>query len=104
MQAQENQKKAQEILTLYEKQKGQIIRLTRLQYAIHALDFIFSRPIFKASDFTNCDGIPVPTAKRILAVLRENEILKTLREASGRRPAVYAFSELLNVAEGRSVF
>lgn len=104
VQAQENQKKAQEILTLYENQKGQIISLTRSQYAIHALDFIFSRPIFKSSDFTNCDEIPVPTAKRILSVLRENEILKTLRKARGRRPAVYAFSELLNVAEGRSVF
>lgn len=104
VQAQENQKKAQEILTLYEKQKGQIISLTHSQYAIHALDLIFSRPIFKSSDFTNCNEIPVSTAKRILSVLRENEILKTLREASGRRPAVYAFSELLNVAEGRSVF
>lgn len=104
IQAQENQKKAQEILTLYESKKGQIISLTRSQYAIHALDFMFSRPIFKSSDFTNCNDIPTPTAKRILAVLRENNMLFTLRDGSGRRPAVYAFSELLNVAEGRSVF
>ena len=36
--------------------------------------------------------------------LRDNEMLITLKESSGRRPAVYAFSKLLNVAEGRSVF
>lgn len=102
-QAQENQQKATEILSLYETKKGQIVDLTHSQYAIHALDFIFSRPIFKSSDFTTCNDIPVPTAKRILSVLREKEILRTLREASGRRPAVYAFSELLNVAEGRNV-
>ena len=104
IQAQENQRKAQEILNLYDEQKSQIIELTHSQYAIHALDFIFSRPIFKSSDFTNCNEIPVPTAKRILTVLRDNEMLITLKESSGRRPAVYAFSKLLNVAEGRSVF
>ena len=104
IQAQENQQKAQEILNLYDEQKSQIIELTHSQYAIHALDFIFSRPIFKSSDFTNCNEIPVPTAKRILTVLRDNEMLITLKESSGRRPAVYAFSKLLNVAEGRSVF
>ena len=35
---------------------------------------------------------------------RDNKILITLKEASGSRPAVYAFSKLLNVAEVRSVF
>jgi hypothetical protein len=31
-------------------------------------------------------------------------VLKSLRESSGRRPAVYAFRELLNIAEGREAF
>lgn len=103
-QAQENQKKAMEILRLYEAKKSQVVELTHSQYAIHALDYLFSRPIFKASDFTGCQDIPTPTAKRILAVLRENDILKTLQEPSGSRPAVYAFSQLLNIAEGKPIF
>jgi hypothetical protein len=31
-------------------------------------------------------------------------LLKTLRKSSGRRPAMFAFSELLDITEGRSVF
>jgi len=39
-----------------------------------------------------------------LSALRESGLLKILREASGRRPAFYVFSELLNTAEGKDVF
>ena len=103
-QAQENQRKASNILELYEKHKIQIAESTHSQYAIHAIDFLFSKPIFKSSDFTNCKEIPPPTAKRILQVLRENKTLEILRESSGRRPATYVFAALLNTAEGRKVF
>jgi Fic family protein len=102
-QAQENQEKAKEILRLYEAKKDKLISLTHSQYAIHALDFIFSRPIFKASDFTGMKEIPTPTAKRILAVLKNNDILYTLKESSGSRPAVYAFYKLINIAEGKTI-
>ena len=103
-QAESNQAKATEILTLYEKKKSEIADLTRSQYAIHTLDFIFTRPIFNATHFTGMDTIPTPTAKRILSILRENNILTTLRESRGRKPAIYAFSELMNIAEGSTVF
>ncbi len=103
-QAQDNQHKATEILNLYEAKKSQVVELTRSQYAIHALDFVFSRPIFNATDFTGFGDIPKSAAKRILAILRENEILKMLRVASGRRSAVYMFPELLNAAEGKDLF
>ncbi len=58
--------------------------------------------LVNASDFTNSGEIPKPTATRILANLRDNDQIITLREASGRRPAVYAFAELINIAEGDS--
>jgi Fic family protein len=103
-QAQENQKKAIQILELYEAKKSQIVEMTRSQYAIHALDFIFSRPIFKSTSFIGSQEIPAPTAKRIITLLRDNGILITLREARGRRPAFYVFPELLNTAEGKDVF
>jgi len=38
-----------------------------------------------------------------LRKLKEAGILVPIREASGRRPAVLAFSELVNQAEGRKV-
>jgi hypothetical protein len=103
VQAQDNLTKVNDILGLYERKKIEIVDITHSQYAIHTLDFIFSRPIFKASDFTGGPDIPSPTAKRILSLLREKRILITLRESSGRRAAVYAFQELINIAEGRVV-
>lgn len=98
-QAQENQKKATQILELYEAKKSQIVEMTRSQYAIHALDFIFSRPVFKSTDFVVSGEIPIPTAKRIIALLRDNGILITLHEAIGSRPAFYYFPELLIITE-----
>ena len=84
--------------------KPKIAESTRSQYAIHALDWIFERPIFKSSDFVAHVRIPDPTAKRILAVLRDEGILKTLVEGRGRRAAVLAFRALLNIAEEYDAF
>ena len=104
IQALENQEKAVKILSLYEFKKNQMVNLTHSQYSIHALDFIFSRPIFKATDFTGIKEIPTPTAKRILSTLRDNGLFTVLRESSGRTAAIYAFTELINIAEGRDIF
>ena len=98
-QADKNQQKTEKILLLYEDMKNRIVDLTHSQYSIHTLDFIFSRLIFKSTDFTGGDEIPTPTAKRILAVLREKQIITTLREASGRKSAIYFFNELLDITE-----
>ncbi len=98
-QAQDNQRKASAILRRYEQKKNLIVESTHSQYSIHALDFIVSRPIFKSTDFIGIAEIPKPTAKRVLTALREHGILDTLRAASGRRPAIYAFSELLDITE-----
>lgn len=102
-QAKENHIKASRILKLYKTKKDLIVDLTHSQYAIHALDFIFSRPIFQASDFSGIDQISRATAIRILSILRDNGIVTTLRKSSGRRPATYAFTELINLAEGKEI-
>jgi Fic family protein len=104
VQAEENQSRASSILGLYEAMKPQMADLTRSQYAIHALDWIFERPIFRSSDFVAKAGIPEPTAKRILPVLREAGILKVLQEGSGRRASTLGFPKLLNIAEGHEAF
>ncbi|MEF8730300.1 MAG: Fic/DOC family N-terminal domain-containing protein [Accumulibacter sp.] len=103
-QAEENQHKAAAILALYERMKREVADLTRSQYAIHALDWIFGRPIFKSSDFVASAGIPEPTAKRIVPALREAGVLRVLVEASGRRASTLCFPALLNIAEGRDAF
>lgn len=104
IQAEANQKKATEILNLYEQKKTEIQELTHSQYTLHTLDFIFERPVFKATELAKTKKVPGPSAKKILTELRKAGIIKMLRESSGRRAAFYAFTELLNIAEGRKVF
>ena len=100
IQAEDNLKKAQAILELYEDMKRRVPKMTRSQYAINTLDWVFERPIFKSSDFVASAGIPPATARRFLRVLQEGEILRPLIKGRGRRAAVLAFPDLLNIAEG----
>jgi DNA-binding IclR family transcriptional regulator len=71
--------------------------MTRSQYALRALGWIFAQPIFRAPDFIERAGIPAPTARRFLSVLREHHIIKDLRPGLGRCAAVLAFPALLNI-------
>lgn len=103
-QASENERKAREILKLYERLKKDVVEMSHSQHSIRAVDFIFQSPIFTAPHFTANSLIPKPTAARILALLRRRGVLVTLREGRGRRAGIYAFRELLNVAEGKDVF
>ena len=103
-QAKENEQKASAILKLYEKERDRIIHLTRSQYAVKALNFLFYRPIFSATAFYSEADLPTPSARKILKILRENGFFNILRETRGRYPAILVFRELLNIAEGHQVF
>lgn len=102
-QASENQGKAQAIIDLHARMQREVAERTHSQYAGLAVDFIFSRPIFPTTLFIETAGIPRETAHRILRLLREEETLLTIRDGSGRRPAIVAFPELVNIAEGRRI-
>jgi len=104
VQAEENLTKAQAILDLYNRMKVRFAELTHSQYAIHALDWVFERPIFKSSDFVRSAHIPKPTAQRILNLLKSEGILREIRPGRGRRAAILAYPELLNIAEGYDAF
>lgn len=104
IQAKTNQERALSILTLYNERKEWIAELTHSQYAVRALDWFFTKPIFKTPDFVETSGIPKPTANRIVREVKEAGVLIEVRPGSGRRAAVLAFRELLNIAEGQEVF
>ena len=103
-QAEDNLTNAQEILGLYEELKRRLPDLTRSQYAVRALDWIFERPVFRSKIFVASAGIPASTARRFLRVLRDGDVIRDVVPASGRRAAVLAFPALLNIAEGREMF
>jgi Fic family protein len=103
-QAERNHAVVEEIIGLYAQLKRDAVEWTHSQYAVQALDWMFARPIFKSTDFVASAGRPAPTAKRLLAVLREHGVFSVLTEGRGRRPSVFALRQLLNVAEGAEVF
>lgn len=103
-QAAENEQKARAILALYDRVKKQAIELTHSQYSIKVADFIFQTPIFTAAAFLRGADIPKTTVNRILTIFRDEKLLMTILEGRGRRPGIFAFKELLNIAEGKEVF
>lgn len=100
-QARTNTERVRTIHELYERMKRLITELTRTQQAIAVLDALFDRPLFKSADFVQRSGIPKHTAIPVLRKLREAGILCSVREKSGRRSAILAFTDLLHCAEGR---
>ncbi len=103
-QAEQNLEKAKAVLDLYNTMKLKIAEISHSQFSIHALDWIFEQPIFNSSDFVQASGIPKATATRILRVLKEEGVLQLWVEGRGRKPAVYGYGDLLNVAEGYQAF
>lgn len=102
-QAKCNAEKVRKAMSLYNEMKETVRYITRSQYSLTVLDAIFARPIFQTSDFVERTGLAKQTAMPILRLLKEANILTTLRGASGRRPAILAFPNLLNIAEGKKV-
>lgn len=103
-QARAYQEKSQDLLTLYSELRDLVVEIIPSQYSSRALDRIFERPIFRSVDFVNGAGIPKSTAQRLLNQFKTSGILTEVRQGGGRRSAILAFPELLNIAEGRKVF
>ena len=94
-QAQANLKKAEEISDLYDTMKMRFHEVLSSKWSTMALDFVFTRPVFRNSIFTGKSGIPAQTAQRFANALSDAGLLRTLQASSGRRPALYAFEPLL---------
>jgi Fic family protein len=103
-QAESNSRKAEAILKLHQERRDWIVGATRSQYAVRALDWMFVRPIFKTPDFVASADIPEHTARGIVRALRAHGMLIEIVPSAGRAPAILAFAELLNIAEGRQAF
>jgi len=94
-QAIRNLKTTESIHVLYEEMKIEFGSLLSSKWSVNALDFIFTNPVFRNNKFTNSSGIPFSTALRFTKILAERNLLITLEEAAGRRPALYMFEPLL---------
>lgn len=94
-QAIRNLEMAQDIRDFYEGMKVRFSELLASRFSIAALDYLFTNPVFSNSRFTREAGIPAQTAARFSRVLLQEGLLQTVREASGRRSAIYRFEPLM---------
>ncbi len=94
-QAIRNLEVAQDIRDFYEGMKVRFAELLSSKYAVAALDYLFTSPVFSNSRFTRSAGIPPQTAARFTRILLNEGLLQTVREASGRRSAMYRFEPLM---------
>lgn len=94
-QAARNLAVAQEIQDFYEEMKIRFADLLASKYSVAALDYLFTWPVFRNSSFTHRAGIPSQTAGRFTRLLLREGLLETVREASGRRSAIYRLEPLM---------
>lgn len=102
-QAREGAAAIEAILALRAEVEAGLSGRTRPRHVAPALDRIFARAVFQASDFVSAGDIPSRTARRLLSRLRDEGVLEEVAPAKGRRSAVLRFPRLLEVVE-REVF
>ena len=68
------------IRTRYEDKKKIFTEILSSKWAVTALDFVFTNPVFRNNKFTSQSGIPPATAARFTRAMIENNILLTLEE------------------------
>ena len=101
IQADDNLKKVRNMFELQNKLNKKVSELPRSHFAILAVEWIFSKPIFSSTDFFNNAKIPVSSARRILQLLTQNGILRESFPGKGRRAAVFEFQELLKIIDAQ---
>lgn len=99
-QAETSESRATRILDLYEYRKDWVPEAARSQYGVRAIDWVFTHPVFEGSSFIADSGIPRRSAHRMLRHLLESGLLTQVIPQRGRQSALYAYFELLEVAEG----
>ncbi len=81
--------------------KRVIPNITPSQYILQTIDTLFSQPIFTSPEFTKRSGIPRASAARLLNTLQKEKMLEIVRQASGRRPAMLMFADLISIVENQ---
>ena len=88
---------AENISKLYEDMKIVFSDVLSSKWSVNALDFVFTNPLFRNNKFTTKSGIPTASAARFTRVLLEKNLIATLEDASGRKPALYSFEPLMKL-------
>lgn len=88
---------AENIRGLYEEMKEVFSNVLSSKWSVNALDFVFTNPVFRNNKFSGQSGMSAATAARFTRELLDHKLIVTVEEASGRRPALYAFEPLMEL-------
>jgi len=97
VQAQRNAEKAGQVVDLYNEMREKIPTLTKSPYAIKVVDTLFVSPVMKRSDFIRLCGLESKSLYRIITRLKEEKILRTIQEYSGRSSEILQFEDLYRI-------
>jgi Fic family protein len=86
-----------EICALYRQMETEFTQTLSSKWSKHALDYIFTRPVFRNSQFTHQANIPRSSAARFTRKLVDTKILRTVEKPSGRRAGLYSFEPLVQL-------
>ena len=103
-QAQSNAKKVREIIALHAQTQARVQEITHSRFAAALVDGLFTAPVFSTKTLLDLSGIPAKSLHGLLAKLKSAGVITTLQEGAGRRSAIHALPELINITEGREVF
>jgi len=92
-----NIEKAKDIMFLYGEKKEEIRNVTKSQYAVDILDFLFSYPYFTSTKFSQKTNVMPPYSRQVIQKLEEAKIIKLLRKGKGSKPSLYVFPELISI-------
>lgn len=97
VQAQRNAEKAGQVLDLYAQMKDLVTTISNSPYGIKVLDTLFRMPVFRSSDFRKMAELNPQTTHRIIARFKQEGILVTIKEPSGRSPEILRFEKLYDL-------
>ena len=97
-QANANYQKAINIMAFHEQTKIEVASVLKSPYTLQALDAIFEQPVFNTATFIQLSGIPSRSAFRILGKLQDAGVIKLRERKSGRKPTVWMFGGLVDLA------
>ncbi len=103
-QAHQNEQAATGIYSLYSEMKDSVRNATHSQYSASVTDTLFRHPVFRVSHIENIGTVPTASAHKVVQQLLKANLVRQIRQGKGRRPSLYVFPRLLNIAEGREVF
>lgn len=98
-QAENNLKLVRQIIGLYENKKREISELLHSDQGIYILDMLFDSPVFRANELHERLNIQRQRAAQYIRTLKNAGVITELRPASGRRPALLLFQDLLRITD-----